>query len=96
MDNYSSKLLYKTKLCKYGLECKRNVCNFAHSNTELHPPSCLFGDKCRNKFEHPWICKFKHPQETLEQYTHRIRVVTVPIYVEIHPKALGIVSKLTN
>ena len=30
---------YRCQLCKYGLECKRKVCGFAHRLDELLPPN---------------------------------------------------------
>jgi hypothetical protein len=50
-----SKVLEKTQMCKYGKNCHRDRCSFAHSKKELVSKKCMYGDKCRKK-----DCTFAH------------------------------------
>lgn len=62
--------LKKTKFCSIFIQegkCNRKVCNFAHSIEEFNFPSCAFADNCKVK-----NCKFKHNNETIENYKSRI------------------------
>ena len=61
--------------------CWRKVCTFAHSSAEFQPPQCSFDRTCR--FKHgrndrktrkriPGSqCKFRHSDETIEEYYNR-------------------------
>lgn len=76
----NAKRLVKTKMCRNMVEkgkCNRNICNFAHSATELNDPPCAFGRGCRRKN----VCKFKHPEESSEAYRERCNIVVPQIPV---------------
>lgn len=50
---------FKSKMCKYGSECKRSrtTCTFAHNSKELVQIKCTYGNKCRYKNS---TCKYVH------------------------------------
>lgn len=65
-----SRHLKKTKFCNIFIQegsCNRKICNFAHNMEEYNFPACAFRDNCKVK-----NCKFKHPNETLEEFKNRI------------------------
>jgi len=58
----------KTAMCSFGKECKREVCNFAHSIEELRVFECTFAKTCRNGDR----CTYFHPEkESKEQFVER-------------------------
>jgi len=64
--------LYKSVMCKNILKKKKCYvpnCRFAHAEWELVSPKCGFGDSCLYK---KTTCKFKHSDETEEEYRKRI------------------------
>ena len=63
--------LKNTKLCKYGKNCQRTICNFAHSLEELKPAECIFGTACNFQKSKTKICGFIHPNETIDQFIER-------------------------
>jgi hypothetical protein len=66
-----TRYLKKTKFCQVLInkgECKREVCNFAHSIHEIVFPDCAFSENCKKKEK----CAFKHPHETEDGYKFRI------------------------
>ena len=66
-----TRYLKKTKFCQVLInkgECKREVCNFAHSINEIVFPDCAFGENCKKKEK----CACKHPHETEDSYKFRI------------------------
>ena len=69
--------LKKTKFCKILIErgvCTREVCNFAHSMSEMVFPNCAFNLNCHKKDK----CMFKHPHETIDEYKERIQFKIPP------------------
>ena len=69
--------LKKTKFCKILIDkgvCGRDVCNFAHSMSEMVFPNCAFNLNCHKKDK----CMFKHPHETLVEYKERIQFKIPP------------------
>ena len=75
------KYLKKTKFCQIMIskgECKRQVCYFAHSLSEIIFPECAFGMNCKKQDQ----CTFKHPHENNEDYKSRIDF-TVPPNIQI-------------
>ena len=69
--------LKKTKFCKILIDkgaCNRDVCNFAHSMSEMVFPNCAFHLNCHKKDK----CMFKHPHETLTEYKDRIQFKIPP------------------
>lgn len=69
--------LKKTKFCKILIDkgvCNREVCNFAHSMSEMVFPNCAFNLNCHKKDK----CMFKHPHETLNEYKDRIHFKIPP------------------
>lgn len=69
--------LKKTKFCKILIDkgvCNRDVCNFAHSMSEMVFPNCAFNLNCHKKDK----CMFKHPHETLIEYKDRIQFKIPP------------------
>jgi hypothetical protein len=69
--------LKKTKFCKILIDkgvCGREVCNFAHSMSEMVFPNCAFNLNCHKKDR----CMFKHPHETLVEYKTRIQFKIPP------------------
>jgi hypothetical protein len=69
--------LKKTKFCKILIDkgvCSREVCNFAHSMSEMVFPNCAFHLNCHKKDK----CMFKHPHETLVEYKDRIQFKIPP------------------
>jgi hypothetical protein len=76
------KYLKKTKFCQIMIakgECKRQVCYFAHSLSEIIFPECAFGMNCKKQDQ----CTFKHPHENNEDYKSRIQFTVPPnIHVE--------------
>ena len=66
-----TRYLKKTKFCQVLInkgECKREICNFAHSIREIVFPDCAFSENCKKKDK----CAFKHPHETEDDYKFRI------------------------
>jgi hypothetical protein len=82
--------LRKTRLCRSVLDntlCPHgDLCRFAHTEAELLPSECLFGDGCRFVamrngvlVNHGLrICKHKHPQESTCAFKQRITATTPP------------------
>ncbi len=64
-------VLTKTKMCNKK-NCNKVNCNYAHSKSELRIRKCLFGDDCIYKHSKNKMCKFIHPDETVESYNNRI------------------------
>ncbi len=65
-----SRHLKKTKFCNIFIQegsCNRKICNFAHNMEEYNFPNCAFRENCKVK-----NCKFKHPNETLDEFKNRI------------------------
>lgn len=57
---YEPKL--KTRMCKFGKNCRRSTCYFAHNENELVVIECRFGTKCKNA-----NCSFKHSEKMVEE-----------------------------
>jgi hypothetical protein len=69
--------LKKTKFCKILIDkgvCGREVCNFAHSMSEMVFPNCAFNLNCHKKDR----CMFKHPHESVSEYKDRIQFKIPP------------------
>lgn len=75
--------LYKTRFCNNTF-CKKIDCDFAHSIEEINTIDCFHKERCRQVFEKDGIlknksslnfCKYKHPNETKEQYLYRVGYV---------------------
>lgn len=66
-----------TKVCIYsirGLNCPRKVCFFKHSdNKKNYVSTCYFGTTCIHINNPLKLCRFKHPNETLDEYKDRIK-----------------------
>lgn len=60
-------VLEKTKMCKFGLKCRRVTCRFAHTPNELRIAPCMYGMLCTN-----WRCLFIHPDEDEKQMKERL------------------------
>tara|TARA_Y100000996_G_scaffold318578_1_gene254699 strand:+ start:664 stop:1125 length:462 start_codon:yes stop_codon:yes gene_type:complete len=63
--------LKNTKLCKFGKNCQRSICHFAHSLEDLKPAQCIFGNACNFQKSKTKICGFIHPNETIDQFIER-------------------------
>lgn len=75
------KYLKKTKFCQIMIskgECKRQVCYFAHSLSEIIFPECAFGMNCKKQDQ----CTFKHPHENNDDYKSRIQFTIPPNILE--------------
>ena len=89
----------KSAFCKSFLEsyrCRHAHCKFAHSCEELNKIPCLNGDNCwdvkcssKGKYENNGrrICKYFHPEETVESYACRHSIV-LPKIVKVAPKVI--------
>ena len=75
---------------KFGC-CTREVCDFAHSYTELRGPPCMKGDECDN-INGRWNytltmyypdsgCMYKHPSETFGEWVARTNMILPPLPV---------------
>jgi hypothetical protein len=66
-----------TKVCIYsirGLNCPRKVCFFKHSdNKKNYISTCYFGNTCIHVNNPLKLCRFKHPNETMDEYKDRIK-----------------------
>ena len=66
-----------TKVCIYsirGLNCPRKVCFFKHSdNKKNYVSTCYFGTTCIHVNNPLKLCRFKHPNETMDEYKDRIK-----------------------
>jgi hypothetical protein len=68
--------LKNTNMCIYaikGKKCPRKICYFAHSKDELELVKCFFGISCRHINDKTKLCKFIHPNETVDEYMDRIK-----------------------
>ncbi len=63
--------LKKTKMCNKP-NCNKIGCNYAHSKSELQVRKCLFGNECIYKNSSNKMCKYLHPDETMEMYNKRL------------------------
>jgi hypothetical protein len=63
--------LNKTKMCN-RYDCDGNNCSYAHSDSELKIRDCLFGEECIYQNSKNKMCKFIHPNESVENYKKRI------------------------
>ena len=68
-------MIVKTKLCNLHMKnnCNRRTCNFAHSFNEMS--SCLFGDKCKFRYNKTKACHFRHNNETSLDYMRRLNIL---------------------
>jgi len=84
-----NRVLMKTRMCKYGKECTRKICYFAHSLKELQPTLCLFGDTCKFKNHPDRVCPYLHPDESKREFIKRTgldkpgKVINLPIQLEL-------------
>ena len=69
----------KTRPCTIFLEngaCYRKVCGFAHCKKEINPKQCKFLNCTmryqRNPRQEQNICRFKHVDENIEEWSNRI------------------------
>lgn len=92
--NVMKEQLVKTRMCSSatsGTKCPHGTkCRFAHSEDELNPNNCCFGNNCKlvknvegvieNSKSSKKICFFIHTGETKEQYRSRIcsKPVSIP------------------
>lgn len=75
----------RSQPCKFVLEnkpCCNFDCTFAHTEDELSPNKCAFGNECNND-----ECKFKHPNETRKEYYDRINFVMPKFPPRVHLKS---------
>jgi hypothetical protein len=59
-------------------ECTQSGCTYAHSLSQFSPVRCNFGERCRNlhnRMNPHRECGFIHPQESKEQFMHRVKMV---------------------
>ena len=83
----SDRNVTKTRPCRNIVEngsCNRTACMFAHNETELQISICSYGNNCFRKNEEnlrdgQTICKFKHPDETEEDYYIKLGL-TLPLF----------------
>ncbi len=68
----------KSKMCKSiidGTVCKfGNTCAFAHSESEIIRPTCLFGIACKTKGT---TCKFDHSKDIVPPTVNEVAVNTI-------------------
>lgn len=62
--------LERTRMCKFGLKCKRADCKFAHTPSELRVAPCMYGMQCSN-----WRCPYLHPDETEVEMKDRLKQI---------------------
>ena len=77
----------KTAMCSFGKDCKRDVCNFAHTVDELRVFECTFKSSCRNGNK----CAYFHPEkETKEEFVERkFGIAPQPKAVAPQPNAVA-------
>lgn len=59
-------------------ECTQSGCTYAHSLSQFNPVRCNFNERCRNlhnRMNPHRECGFIHPQESKEQFMHRVKMV---------------------
>ena len=78
----------RTRMCSYGKDCRRKVCLFAHTKTELRICPCSFGNECKHvaitgkgfvNVENMKMCMYKHPSEHINNFYYRVGIDKLPV-----------------
>ena len=52
------RIYYRTKLCRHGQNCSDPNCSYAHSESEILKPLCVWGSECQHYKQ--GCCKYRH------------------------------------
>src|SRR3990167_11148228 len=95
---YTPHIYYKVKMCTYGKKCMYKTspnpqtgipCSFAHSESELQIPICVYGSAC--KFNKSGTCSYKHvegvevSEETIVSISLKITTSSTSKLEKAHP-----------
>lgn len=67
-DIYSSWIYFQTiqaetKACRFGVNCEKEVCGYAHNIDQFKPKKCRLGNEC-----YLTTCTYFHPWDVKEEF----------------------------